>query len=104
MDANTRLAGENNLPNSETDTSTEGLVTKVSGLVLKYQPSACEFVPGHPDFFVVGTYHLDNAGGSKEQQLEDTQDDDESIEVVKEEQRRSGALLLYHFSTDEQQL
>ncbi|KAF2083489.1 hypothetical protein K490DRAFT_51538 [Saccharata proteae CBS 121410] len=66
-------------------------ISSRTSLVLDLPPSCIEFVPGHRDLFVVGTYHLERQEGE---------------EVVKEEenggaQQRSGSLVLFRLAEDE---
>ena len=52
-------------------------------LILDLPPSCLEFSPLHPEYFVVGTYSLDNTG------------ENQSSGTSSEGQDRSGSLLLF---------
>ncbi|KAI2779344.1 hypothetical protein F4815DRAFT_473908 [Daldinia loculata] len=67
-------------------------ITPLKSLTLDLPPSCIEFCPGHPDYFVVGTYNL---------QKEDNADtgvssgDDQEQQQVKKPQTRDGSLVLF---------
>ncbi|KAH7064717.1 WD40-repeat-containing domain protein [Macrophomina phaseolina] len=66
-------------------------VKSISSLWLDIPPSCIEFVPGHPELFVVGTYFLEKTG----------QDEEESGTTSETSpQHRTGSLLLFKLDGD----
>ncbi|KAI1656113.1 hypothetical protein F4813DRAFT_365397 [Daldinia decipiens] len=67
-------------------------ITSLKSLTLDLPPSCIEFCPGHPDYFVVGTYNL-----QKEDKLDTdlVARDDEEEQQVKKTQTRDGSLVLF---------
>lgn len=67
-------------------------------------PSCLEFVPNHPDYFVVGTYTLaeqQEENGSAPARTEDEDQDGEDQDTQNAiPQSRSGSLILYKLSPD----
>lgn len=70
---------------------------------LDLPPSCIDFNPLQPDYFVVGSYSLEQ----QEQQQQDTKNklhnvsnEDETQELAVQTQKRSGSLLLYHLRYD----
>ncbi|KAF2147162.1 uncharacterized protein K452DRAFT_261405 [Aplosporella prunicola CBS 121167] len=71
-------------------------ISSLHSLTLELPPSCIEFVPGHRDLFVVGTYYLDRSADEDSGEVaEDTE---------KKSQQRSGSLLLFQLDGDEPKL
>ncbi|KAI8961874.1 hypothetical protein F5Y11DRAFT_324790 [Daldinia sp. FL1419] len=67
-------------------------ITPLKSLILDLPPSCIEFCPGHPDYFVVGTYNLQK---DEETDPEVHTGDDEEQTQVKKTQTRNGSLVLF---------
>ncbi|OJD32536.1 wd40 repeat-like protein [Diplodia corticola] len=66
-------------------------IKSIRSLTLDIPPSCIEFVPGHPELFVVGTYYL-----------EKKQDEEATAESTNgQPQQRTGSLLLFRLDGDE---
>lgn len=74
-------------------------ISSTQSLVLDLPPSCIEFCPAHPDYFVVGTYSLENSDDAKTT-VEDGGDDDaggdlSDASAAKQPQSRSGSIILF---------
>lgn len=71
-------------------------IHSLSTTILETPPSCLEFSPVTPEYFVVGTYHLErNESGAAEK---DSETDDESPIAAK--QNRSGSLEVFRLQGD----
>ncbi|KAL1633500.1 hypothetical protein SLS56_002885 [Neofusicoccum ribis] len=67
-------------------------IKSIRTLTLDIPPSCIEFVPNHPDLFVVGTYFLEKKDGDEGDAAEPPSD---------QPQQRTGSLLLFRLDGDE---
>ncbi|KAI1385253.1 uncharacterized protein F4822DRAFT_412529 [Hypoxylon trugodes] len=66
-------------------------------LILDLPPSCIEFCPGHPNYFVVGTYNLQKEDG-KGAEVADADADGEGQQAKKATQTRNGSLVLFRLT------
>lgn len=81
----------------------------ISSLVTEYldQPPSClEFCPADPNYFVVGTYLLQETQESTEEKDSDTAEDDEEKGTTSGsvKQTKTGSLQLWHLDANSSQL
>jgi diphthamide biosynthesis protein 7 len=73
-------------------------ISSIDSQILDLPPSCCEFSPNHPEYFVIGTYYLEQqelaSDSDKEHKTEET-----SLEA-KAAQQRNGSVILYHLEND----
>lgn len=72
-------------------TPPQAISSKVS-LTLDLPPSCIQFCPAHPDYFVVGTYHLERDETTGQQ---DDNDDETAVTATKTPQNRNGSLVVF---------
>lgn len=67
-------------------------IKSTRSLILDIPPSCIEFVPGHPELFVVGTYYLER---------KDEEGHDATESSTGQPQQRTGSLLLFRLEGEE---
>ncbi|KAI1809275.1 hypothetical protein GGS20DRAFT_572721 [Poronia punctata] len=72
-------------------------------LVLDLPPSCVEFCPAHPDYFVIGTYNLENEETTADKESDNLNTDGDRI-VMKTPQSRNGSLAVYRIAGDTHEL
>ncbi|KAI0836150.1 hypothetical protein F5Y06DRAFT_274320 [Hypoxylon sp. FL0890] len=75
-------------------------IKPLRSLTLDLPPSCVEFCPGHPDYFVVGTYNLQKQKQNDADADTDvpTEDDEELQQTSKTVQTRDGSLVLFRLT------
>ncbi|KAI2469155.1 hypothetical protein F4781DRAFT_395404 [Annulohypoxylon bovei var. microspora] len=70
-------------------------IMPLRSLTLDLPPSCIEFCPGHPDYFMIGTYNLQKGDDDPETV---TEDDKEEQQTTKSAQTRDGSLVLFRLT------
>lgn len=68
-------------------------IAQLQSLTLDLPPSCIEFCPGHPNYFVVGTYNLQKEEDSGAQVI--VENDEGQQQTKKHTQTRNGSLVLF---------
>jgi diphthamide biosynthesis protein 7 len=72
-------------------------IVSTLSVTLDLPPSCIQFCPAHPDYFVVGTYHLEQGQRTKEDGIS-KQDEDEKSGNDRKPQSRNGSLLVFQIN------
>jgi diphthine methyl ester acylhydrolase len=70
-------------------------VTNIVSLTLDLPPSCIEVCPAHPEYFLVGTYQLQEEPGTSEDGDRTADHDNQETSTIKG-QTRNGSLLVFH--------
>ncbi|KAI1135442.1 hypothetical protein F5Y05DRAFT_394442 [Hypoxylon sp. FL0543] len=76
----------------------ERSIKPLRSLILDLPPSCIEFCPGHPDYFVVGTYNLQKQNDADADVDIGTEDGEGQQQIRKTVQTRDGSLILFRLT------
>jgi diphthamide biosynthesis protein 7 len=79
-------------------------ISSVYSTVLELPPSCIEFWPTNPNYFVVGTYHLERGTGQTDDGRPETAESEANVNDTTEgdseakQQNRDGSIILFNLS------
>lgn len=76
-------------------------ISSLRSLTLDLPPSCVEFWPAHPEYFVVGTYFLENEDETDHAEVSGKQETGEQNGNRQKAQHRTGSLILFRLDEDE---